>query len=50
MNSGCYGYDISKVLISLKIIDTKSIKRKEIKREKKLILFTGDQIFRKILL
>ena len=21
MNSGCYGYDISKVLISLKVID-----------------------------
>ena len=33
MNSGCYGNDISKVLLSINVIDTHSCKEKEIKRE-----------------
>ena len=33
MNSGCYENDISKVLISIGVIDTKECKEKEIKRE-----------------
>ena len=32
MNSGCYGNDISKVLVSINVIDTLSCKEKEIKR------------------
>ena len=33
MNSGCYGNDISKVLVSINVIDTYSGKEKEIKRK-----------------
>ena len=33
MNSGCYGYDISKVLISVNVIDIKKCIEKEIKGE-----------------
>ena len=33
MNSGCYDYDISKVLISVKVIDIQKCIEKEIKRE-----------------
>ena len=32
MNSGCYGNDISKILISIKVIDINDCKEKEIKR------------------
>ena len=31
MNSGCYGYDISKFLVSINVIDIKDCKEKEIK-------------------
>ena len=34
MNSGCYHNDISKVLVSIKVIDNYDCKEKEIKREK----------------
>ena len=44
MNSGCYGYDISKILISLKVIDTKSIKEKEIKREEIDFIYRGTNL------
>ena len=33
MNSGCYGYDISKILISINVIDMNDCKEKEIMRE-----------------
>ena len=33
MNSGCYDYDISKVLISVNVIDIKKCIEKEIKGE-----------------
>jgi len=33
MNSGCYGYDISKVLVSVNVIDINECIEKEIKRE-----------------
>ena len=44
MNSGCYHNDISKVLVSIKVIDTYDCKEKEIK-EKKLILSIGVVIY-----
>ena len=37
MNSGCYGNDISKILVSLNVIDTNSCSEKEIKRENEAI-------------
>ena len=37
MNSGCYGYDISKILISVNVIDNKGNER-EIKRRYKFLL------------
>ena len=33
MNSGCYGYDISKVLLSVRVIDKNNLKEFDIKRE-----------------
>ena len=47
MNSGCYGYDISKVLISLKVIDINIAQEREIKREE-LNFITEAQVYQKI--
>ncbi len=41
MNSGCYHNDISKVLVSIKVIDTYDCKEKEIKREKINFIYRG---------
>ena len=38
MNSGCYGYDISKVLSSIRVIDMKDCKEKEKKRGNSVFL------------
>ncbi len=44
MNSGCYGDDISKVLVSIKVIDLKSCKEKEIKREEIKFFYRGSNL------
>ena len=44
MNSGCYGNDISKVLISIKVIDLKSCREKEIKRDEIEFFYRGSNL------
>ena len=44
MNSGCYGYDISKVLISLKVIDINIAQEREIKREDLEFYYRGTSL------
>ena len=44
MNSGCYGYDISKVLISLKVIDINVAQEREIKREELEFYYRGTSL------
>ena len=44
MNSGCYGNDISKVLVSMKVIDLKSCKEREIKRDEINFFYRGSNL------
>ncbi len=44
MNSGCYGNDISKVLVSIKVIDLKSCKEKVIKRDEVKFFYRGSNL------
>ena len=44
MNSGCYGYDISKFLISLNVIDIKECKEKRIKAEEIKFFYRGTNL------
>lgn len=44
MNSGCYGYDISKILISLNVIDINNFEEREIKREKIDFFYRGTSL------
>jgi len=44
MNSGCYGNDISKVLVSVEVIDTYSGKEKEIKRKDINFFYRGTNL------
>ena len=44
MNSGCYGNDISKVLVSIEVIDTYSGKEKEIKRKDINFFYRGTNL------
>ncbi len=44
MNSGCYGDDISKILISVKVIDLKDCTEKELTRENIKFFYRGTSI------
>ena len=44
MNSGCYGNDISKILVSIKVIDLKSCKEKVIKRDEVKFFYRGSNL------
>ena len=44
MNSGCYENDISKVLVSIKVIDPKECKEKEISRENIKFFYRGTNL------
>jgi len=44
MNSGCYGNDISKILVSLKIIDFEDCIEKEVKRDEIQFLYRGSNL------
>ena len=44
MNSGCYNNDISKVLISVKVIDINDCQEKEIKREEIEFYYRGTSL------
>ena len=44
MNSGCYENDISKILLSVQVIDTNDYKEKEIKKEDIKFLYRGTNL------
>ena len=44
MNSGCYGSDISKVLVSINVVDIKSCQEKEIKFEEIEFYYRGNNL------
>ncbi len=44
MNSGCYGHDISNILVSLKAIDIKECKEKEITRDQIEFFYRGTNL------
>ena len=44
MNSGCYNYDISKVLYSINVIDKRDCKEKEIKRDEIEFHYRGSSL------
>ena len=50
MNSGCYGNDISKVLASIKVIDLKSCKEKEIKRDEIEFYYRGSNLSNELII
>ena len=50
MNSGCYGNDISKVLVSLKVIDLKSCKEKVIKRDEVKFFYRGSNLSNELII
>ena len=50
MNSGCYGNDISKVLVSIKVIDLKSCKEKEIKRNEIEFFYRGSNLSNELII
>ena len=50
MNSGCYGKDISQNLISIKIIDLKECKEKEIKRNDIKFFYRGTNLSNEIII
>ena len=50
MNSGCYGNDISKVLISIKVIDINECIEKEIKREEIEFLYRGTNLSKEFII
>ena len=48
MNSGCYGNDISKVLLSITVIDINECKEKEIMRNEIEFFYRGYQFAKQI--
>jgi UDP-N-acetylmuramate dehydrogenase len=44
MNSGCYENDISKILLSIQVIDIKNCKEKEVKKEDIKFLYRGTNL------
>ena len=50
MNSGCYEHDISKILLSIQVIDIKDCKEKEIKKEDIKFLYRGKNLSRDLII
>ena len=50
MNSGCYGYDISKVLRSINVIDIDECVEKEIKREEIDFYYRGTNLSKNLII
>jgi UDP-N-acetylmuramate dehydrogenase len=50
MNSGCYENDISKILVSIQVIDTKDCKEKEIKKENIKFLYRGTNLSKDLII
>ena len=50
MNSGCYGNDISKVLISMNVIDLNECKEKKITRDEINFFYRGTNLPKSIII
>ena len=50
MNSGCYGMDISKILISINVIDTIKCEEKEINSEEIEFFYRGTSLAKELLI
>lgn len=50
MNSGCYGSDISKVLVSINVVDVKSCLEKEIKFEEIEFYYRGNNLSKNLII
>ena len=50
MNSGCYENDISKILVSIQVIDIKSCEEKEIKKENIKFLYRGTNLSKDLII
>ena len=50
MNSGCYENDISKILLSIQVIDTKNFKEKEVKKDDIKFLYRGTNLSRDLII
>ena len=50
MNSGCYDNDISKILLSIQVVDTKNCKEKEIKKEDIKFLYRGTNLSKDLII
>ena len=50
MNSGCYGADISKILISIEVIDIENCIEKEIKHDDIKFFYRGVNLSKKLII
>lgn len=50
MNSGCYGYDISKVLISAQVVNIKNLSKFEIKKEDIKFSYRGTNLSKDLII
>ena len=50
MNSGCYENDVSKILVSIQVIDTKDCKEKEIRKEDIKFLYRGTNLSKDLII
>ena len=50
MNSGCYGYDISQILISIQVIDKKKCEEFEIKKEDINFVYRGNNLSKDLII
>jgi UDP-N-acetylmuramate dehydrogenase len=50
MNSGCYKHDISKILLSIQVIDTKDCKEKEVKKKDIKFLYRGTNLSKDLII
>ena len=50
MNSGCYENEISKILLSIRVIDTRDCKEKELKREDIEFLYRGTNLPKELII
>ena len=50
MNSGCYENDISKILLSIQVIDTKNFKEKEVKKDDIKFLYRGTNLSKDLII
>ncbi len=50
MNSGCYENDVSKILVSIQVIDTKDGKEKEIRKEDIKFLYRGTNLSKDLII